>query len=150
MWPALESVINEKQIDLLVLGSRGRTGMGKILLGSVAEEIVRQAACPVLTVAPHSPSEPPLEGRFREILYATDFSEALVAAAPGRLPTQSWTQPRSGPLGPNSCAAAIVLSYPQAQPQLILLLTYSKSIYNPAKKYWFSWYPLGQLNWVAM
>jgi nucleotide-binding universal stress UspA family protein len=82
VWPTLESVINEKQIDLLVLGSRGRTGMGKILLGSVAQEIVRRATCPVLTVGPHSPSEPPLEGRFREILYATDFGEASVAAAP--------------------------------------------------------------------
>jgi hypothetical protein len=43
---------------------------------------VRQARCPVLTVGPHSPSEPPREGRFREILYATDFSADALAAVP--------------------------------------------------------------------
>jgi nucleotide-binding universal stress UspA family protein len=82
VWPILKSVIDEKKIDLLVLGTRGRTGIGKFFLGSVAEEIVRQAPCLVLTVGPHSPSEPPCEGRFREILYATDFSEESLAAAP--------------------------------------------------------------------
>jgi nucleotide-binding universal stress UspA family protein len=82
VWPVLESVIDEKKIDLLVLGTRGRTGIGKFFLGSVAEDIVRQAPCPVLTVGPHSPSEPPREGRFKEILYTTDFSEESLAAAP--------------------------------------------------------------------
>lgn len=82
VWAVLESVINEKKIDLLVLGTRGRTGVRKFFLGSVAEDIVRQAPCPVLTVGPHSPSEPPREGRFREILYATDFSEESLGAVP--------------------------------------------------------------------
>ncbi len=82
VWPVLKSVIDEKKIDLLVLGTRGRTGIGKFFLGSVAEDIVRRAPCPVLTVGPHSPSEPPREGRFREILYAIDFSEESLAAAP--------------------------------------------------------------------
>jgi nucleotide-binding universal stress UspA family protein len=82
VWPALKSVIDEKKIDLLVLGTHGRTGVGKFFLGSVAEDIVRRATCAVLTVGPHSPSEPPREGRFREILYATDFSEESLAAAP--------------------------------------------------------------------
>jgi nucleotide-binding universal stress UspA family protein len=82
VWLVLKSVIDEKKIDLLVLGTKGRTGIGKFFLGSVAEEIVRQAHCPVLTVGPHSPSEPPREGRFRQILYATDFSEESLAAAP--------------------------------------------------------------------
>lgn len=82
VWPVLQSVIDEKKIDLLVLGTHGRTGVGKFFLGSVAEDVVRQARCPVLTVGPHSPSEPPREGRFREILYATDFSAEALAAAP--------------------------------------------------------------------
>ena len=82
VWPVLQSVIDEKKIDLLVLGTHGRTGIGKFFLGSVAEEVVRQARCPILTVGPHSPSEPPREGRFREILYATDFSAEALAAAP--------------------------------------------------------------------
>jgi nucleotide-binding universal stress UspA family protein len=82
VWPVLKSVIDEKKIDLLILGTRGRTSIGKFFLGSVAEDIVRRAPCPVLTVGPHSPSEPPREGRFREILYATDFREESLAAAP--------------------------------------------------------------------
>ncbi len=36
--------------DLLVLGTHGRTGVGHLLLGSVAEEVVRHASCPVLTL----------------------------------------------------------------------------------------------------
>ncbi len=82
VWPVLKSVIDEKEIDLLVLGTHGRTGIEKFFLGSVAEDIVRRVPCPVLTVGPHSPSAPPREGRFREILYATDFSQESLAAAP--------------------------------------------------------------------
>lgn len=38
--------------DLIVMGTHGRTGMKHVLLGSVAERIVRLATCPVLTVKP--------------------------------------------------------------------------------------------------
>ena len=37
-------------IDLIVMGTHGRTGLGRIVLGSVAEAVVRAAPCPVLTV----------------------------------------------------------------------------------------------------
>jgi len=36
--------------DLIVMGTHGRKGLGRLLMGSVAEEVVRKAACPVLTV----------------------------------------------------------------------------------------------------
>jgi nucleotide-binding universal stress UspA family protein len=36
--------------DLIVMGTHGRTGLGRLLMGSVAEMVVRQAPCPVLTV----------------------------------------------------------------------------------------------------
>ena len=42
----------EENIDLIVLGTHGRTGLVHVLLGSVAERVVRQAGCPVLTVRP--------------------------------------------------------------------------------------------------
>jgi len=43
-------LIEEKQIDLVVIGSHGRTGVSRLLLGSVAEGVIRSAACPVLVV----------------------------------------------------------------------------------------------------
>jgi nucleotide-binding universal stress UspA family protein len=41
----------EAPADLIVLGTHGRTGLGRLLMGSVAEQVVRRAPCPVLTVA---------------------------------------------------------------------------------------------------
>lgn len=82
IWAALQSTIEKDQVDMIVIGTRGRTGLGKILLGSVAEEIFREAPCAVLTVGPHSPTQPPAGGNFHEILFATDFSPESLAAVP--------------------------------------------------------------------
>ncbi|WXB10898.1 universal stress protein [Pendulispora albinea] len=41
----------------LVMGTHGRQGIARMLLGSVAERVVRTAPCPVLTVAPADPDE---------------------------------------------------------------------------------------------
>src|SRR5574341_1633256 len=43
-------VAQEKQIDLVVMGTHGRTGIEHALMGSIAERVVRRAKCPVLTV----------------------------------------------------------------------------------------------------
>lgn len=42
----------ENGFDLLVIGTHGRTGLRRLVLGSVAERVVREAACPVLVVRP--------------------------------------------------------------------------------------------------
>ena len=58
--------------DLIVMGTHGRTGLGRLLMGSVAEEIVRKAPCPVLTVKtqlPDTGTQPPA-GTTREPLSA--------------------------------------------------------------------------------
>jgi nucleotide-binding universal stress UspA family protein len=44
-------VAGELPADLIVLGTHGRTGLGRLLMGSVAEQVVRRATCPVLTVS---------------------------------------------------------------------------------------------------
>ncbi len=67
--------------DLVVIGTRGRTGAAKLLLGSVAEEIFRTVTCPVLTVGPHATVAGRMRGPIREILYATDFSPESAHAA---------------------------------------------------------------------
>jgi len=52
----------ELPADLIVLGTHGRTGLGRLLMGSVAEQAVRRAACPVLTVTtPFPPRGTPVE-----------------------------------------------------------------------------------------
>ena len=45
-------VAAEKSCDLIVMGTHGRTGIERVLLGSVAEKVIRHAACPVLTTKP--------------------------------------------------------------------------------------------------
>ncbi|MGO9642125.1 MAG: universal stress protein [Candidatus Acidiferrales bacterium] len=80
VWPAVERAIAEHGIDFIVLGTHGRTGTMKLLLGSVAEEIFRKSKAPVLTIGPHVRSGSHRGGQFRRILFATDFSaESLVA-----------------------------------------------------------------------
>jgi nucleotide-binding universal stress UspA family protein len=77
----LNAAIERNNTDLVVIGTRGRTGLGKVLLGSVAEEIFRTVSCPVLTVGPLSDSSHGVTDQFREILYATDFSTESQGAA---------------------------------------------------------------------
>jgi nucleotide-binding universal stress UspA family protein len=53
--PAAEKIIEaakEKDADLIVMATHGRTGLSHALMGSVAEKVVRQASCPVLTMRP--------------------------------------------------------------------------------------------------
>src|ERR1700683_2501055 len=82
LWSNFQTTIERHKIDLVVMGTRGRSGISKLLLGSVAEEVFRHASCPVLTVGPHSPAEPRNTGEFNRILFATDFSPEADAAAP--------------------------------------------------------------------
>jgi nucleotide-binding universal stress UspA family protein len=49
-------VARREKADLIVMGTHGRTGMSHLFLGSVAEKVVRLAACPVLTVPDRAPA----------------------------------------------------------------------------------------------
>ena len=51
-WQSITEAASERQIDLIVMGSHGRHGLPRVLLGSVAEKVVRMAHCPVLTLHP--------------------------------------------------------------------------------------------------
>ena len=79
---ALAQIIEEREIDLLVLGIHGRSSVRKLFMGSVAEEVFRRAACPVLSVGPNVSSKPDGEIQFQHIVFATDFSEDSLAALP--------------------------------------------------------------------
>lgn len=74
---------SEVDADLLVAGTHGRSGLGRLLLGSVAEALVAAAPCPVLTV-PKGASHTSPSGQ-APVLVAVDFSERSRAAlAAGR------------------------------------------------------------------
>lgn len=92
VWRALAGIIEENKIDLVVVGTHGRSGLGKLLLGSVAEDILRHAPCPVLTVGPKVsgraklPTFPnrdlaPVELELQQILFATDFAQHSLGVA---------------------------------------------------------------------
>ena len=82
LWPTLSDMVRQQNIDLIVIGTKGRTGWGRALLGSVAEEIFRRAPCPVLTVGPHICKDTQRRLEMKEILYATDFSPESLSALP--------------------------------------------------------------------
>jgi nucleotide-binding universal stress UspA family protein len=82
VWPAVQQATRDHNIDLIVLGTHGRTGAEKFLLGSVAEEIFRCSTVPVLTIGPSVRNGTHSGGQFHRVLFATDFTAASVAAAP--------------------------------------------------------------------
>jgi nucleotide-binding universal stress UspA family protein len=55
--PAIAETAAGEHADLLVIGTHGRTGINRLLIGSVAERVVRIAPCPVLTVKPRPAAE---------------------------------------------------------------------------------------------
>lgn len=74
IFAELASVAEQRRSDLLVLGMHGRHGLAKVLLGSVAEEILRLAGIPVLIVGSDVVVRPEEELTVDVILYAADFS----------------------------------------------------------------------------
>ncbi|HXS12726.1 MAG TPA: universal stress protein [Acidobacteriaceae bacterium] len=71
-------LLKERQFgpDLIVVGTEPKSPVGRFLLGSTAEHLIRSAISPVLTIAPNS--KPPQEGplSFKRIVFAADFSDA--------------------------------------------------------------------------
>ena len=67
----LSELIDTLEIDLVVLGTHGRDGIKKLVLGSVAEQVIESAPCPVLTVGPKV--LPKSDVKFQKILCAIDL-----------------------------------------------------------------------------
>lgn len=65
--------VEEQDIDLVVMGTHGRRGLRRMLLGSVAEEVVRLAPCPVLTVRERA--EMQATAKIDNLIVPIDFSE---------------------------------------------------------------------------
>jgi nucleotide-binding universal stress UspA family protein len=71
-----------EDVDVVVLGTHGRTGLNRLLVGSVAEHVVQASVRPVVTVRPLPPSPDPAALPIRRLLYPSDFSPASTRAWP--------------------------------------------------------------------
>ena len=78
----LSHLVREKNIDLAILGTHGRTGFRHLLMGSVAEELFRNLPCPVLTVGPNVSTHAMEGAEIRHILFPTDLSDESRAVLP--------------------------------------------------------------------
>jgi nucleotide-binding universal stress UspA family protein len=81
VWESISEAIEKFRIDLVVMATHGREGLGRFILGSVAEEVFRRVPCPVLTVGPKVTAQVIGGPEFRQILLATDFGPESLAAA---------------------------------------------------------------------
>lgn len=83
-WPELQEIIRQESADLLVVGTHGRHSIAKLFFGSIAEQIFREADCPVLTLGPHTDGRPwfGTSSTHRTFLFATDFGHASLHGLP--------------------------------------------------------------------
>lgn len=78
----VSKMIEERNIDLVVLGTHGRSGVGKLMMGSIAQRIFNVVRCPVLSVSPRARKTWGAGGKLGRILHATDFSDEAMKALP--------------------------------------------------------------------
>jgi nucleotide-binding universal stress UspA family protein len=76
------AIIEREHIDLAVVGTHGRTGLRKLVMGSAAEDVFRHASCPVLTVGPHCWRSDPHAPHLKHVLFPTDLSPDSARALP--------------------------------------------------------------------
>lgn len=81
----ISSAITEEEPDLVVMGSKGSSGMEEVLIGSNTEKVVRTSHCPVLTVkAAIDPDS------FKKIVFASDFNKDQDELAERLINLQKW------------------------------------------------------------
>jgi nucleotide-binding universal stress UspA family protein len=79
LWSALDAELRQGRADLVVLGTHGRMGLRKFVMGSMAEKILRKSGVPVMTIGPAAHND--CGGKFRRLLLATDLKKDSEAAA---------------------------------------------------------------------
>ena len=75
VWTAIDSLVRSEQIDLIAVGASGKSDFKKFLVGSVAEEIIRKATPPVLSVGPHALRNSGGASPLSQLLYVTNLWE---------------------------------------------------------------------------
>ena len=79
---SLLEAIKERDIDLVVMATRGAEGCERLFSGSITEELLRDAACPVLTTGPNVNEDFGRFASFRQILYPMEIAPSSIAAVP--------------------------------------------------------------------
>ncbi len=69
-FTGITNTITEMEVDLIVMGSKGSSGLAALFIGSNTEKVVRNAACPVVTIKNHTSVHD-----IKEILFATDLED---------------------------------------------------------------------------
>jgi nucleotide-binding universal stress UspA family protein len=72
---SITGYVDEHAVDLVVMGTHGRRGLDRLMLGNVADKIIRHAACPVLTVREEASLTRTEDVQIRDVLAPIDFSE---------------------------------------------------------------------------
>jgi nucleotide-binding universal stress UspA family protein len=72
---------DQQNADLLVIGTHSRHGLRKIILGSIAQDIIHRAKCPVLTIGPNTKPVSSEKTSFSTILFATDLQHDIAEKA---------------------------------------------------------------------
>lgn len=75
VFKEINEIVDEQQVDLIVMGSHGASGVKEVLVGSNAEKVVRHANIPVLIV-----KQNPILVEFNTAIFASDFSDEAVEA----------------------------------------------------------------------
>ncbi len=79
-FQTINEYVDTHDIDLIVMGTQGRTGLERVLLGSVAEKTLRTATVPIVTVTPDADVAEVGDGLYENILLPTDGSEGAELA----------------------------------------------------------------------
>ena len=80
---AVLDAVSKFKADLLVMGTQGvHRGLGHLLIGSNTETLMLRSPCPTLTIGPHVLAGVNLDGRFKKVVYISNFKPASAAAAP--------------------------------------------------------------------
>lgn len=77
----LLKIARDHKVDLIVAGTQSKSGVERVILGSTAEQLIRNADCPVITVGPNCQAASDLPLAFQNIVFATDLSAEAAKAA---------------------------------------------------------------------
>jgi nucleotide-binding universal stress UspA family protein len=78
--PAILHMADEKKADMIIMGTHGRSGFNRFMLGSVTEKVLHETDCPVLTVREKKNAKRPSKDSIRHVLCPINYTEVALKA----------------------------------------------------------------------